>query len=378
MPRALLWPRGESLSGYLTTLDFITRSLPILAVNTATCSQSDGDLLAGDTFCKKINIEETSSIVGDLPPQVEYQGQLLACLNAFCEDYIALPVQTVKTATALASFTGVASIELAKDINEIGSLSLRYPSINFATGYFDGLAIEFTTEKNDLMAFLNGDGDMPQTYMIEEDESSDHNLVHDYFDYQEDNRIIIRGLNYVEEKDYCFAVYPFNYDSSQPGGKLFYNENPVWQCKKVEVVAPDKVEFAGITFAYTIENDLELGWNPPSKGIYSHFEIFYRKASGSGDLNFDFFQAIQDTTQNFYFDNYQRVVLGSDNGVDGNGAPLILSAHSISNLADGYYLIGVLTYFNGGINNVKRSELNNEIYQCYISGSSGVVDCQKI
>lgn len=375
---SLLVQWGEFL-GLLDHFRVYYAKTPHLNVDTSMCAAGGGsDLLSGSTFCKKAPTSSSGLTLTDLVSQTEYQAQLLACLDPSCSESVPLPIRTAKTSAPVASFAGIESLQLASDLADVGSVKLEFTPPDFTGGYFDGLALEYTIHKNDLQTYLNGEGPMPASHMVIEDESADHPLTHDRFDYQNDSAVIVRGLNYSEEKNYCFSLYPFNYDQTLPGGKKFYKENAVWKCEKVEIKAPTVLEFPGVASAYTVDNNLVVSWEAPSGGIYSHFEIFYRKASSSADLSFDFDQAILDTTVNFNNSVYERIFVSREGGIDGNGNLVVLAFYNIDNIAAGYYLVGMGTFYSAGIGQLKRSEQNQEIYQCYVSGLSNVVDCQKI
>lgn len=352
---------------------------PNLTLDTSNCIIGGGDdLLSGNTYCKKVSPEGFSTTVGDLPPQTDYDVKLLVCLDVYCSDYISLTPRTVKTTANLASFTGIQEVRLAGSVSELGSVKLIYPAVNFESGHFDGLAIEFTDQQTNLIAYINGDGPKPTTYQVSESNTPGHDLRHLYFDYDSDSSVTVVGLDYTAEKSYCFSIYPFNYDPSAGDGKVYYDENSVWRCAKVEPIAPKKTEFAGIASAYAKDNQVVLNWTPPSNGVYTHFEVFMKKVGFSGDTSFDFNQAIEDTSVNFDYTNYDRWLLSADDGVDSGGNSIVLNNYNILGLPNGSYLLGVLTYYNAGIANIKRSEVNQSIYRCTIDGTPGIVECDEI
>jgi hypothetical protein len=358
---------------------FYAKTPNLVAFDTTVCYQGNSnDLATGVVFCKKVSIDKNQAVLAHLNPQTEYQVSLAICLDSFCNDYIMMQPKTQETIADLALFNGISSITLARNINELGKLYLNYGAPDFTTGYFDGLAIEFTTNKADILAYVNGVGPKPTTYLIKDEPNVNHDLTHTYFDYTNETQVRINGLDYASKTDYCFAIYPFNYDINATDGRVYYDDGAIWECILVEPIAPTRVEFEGVASAESFENDVRVYWDTPTKGVYSHFEIFYRKASGSGDSVFSFDNAIFDTTVNYDFTSYNRILIDKDGGSDAFGNPIEKTSFEIPNLENGYYLFGINTYFNGGFGNVVRSENNQTVFRCYLDGATLIRDCSEI
>lgn len=331
----------------------------------------NSELNAGQTLCKKTGNFDRSVTLGDLIPQVSYNASLVVCIDSLCTQSIFLPMSTASTTTNPGSVS-LGSVSLASNLEQIGSVFLRYSAIDFSNGYFDGLGIQFTTDSNDLQAWLAGNGPKPTVYFIENSPSADHDLVYENFNYKTDTSIEVSGLNYSAEQTYCFTIFPFNYDSSMPGGKRYFSENSSWQCEVVQSSAPSTSQFTGFKSAKAINNLVELSWDQPSGGMYSHYEVFYRSAASASDTSFSFVQAARDTTVNYDYSTYQRVLLSADSG---SGA---LTSFDLDGLANGFYILGLSTYYNAGVGKVKRSYDGSQLYMCSVTGSGTRVDCDEI
>src|SRR5690606_27587273 len=103
----------------------------------------------------------------------------------------------------------------------------------------------------------------------------------------------------------CFSMYPFVYDAL--GTVVYKNSSASWTCTTTKIVTATKKNFEGIRDAEVSERSIFINWSEPSKGVFSHFEVFYRKAANSSDSTFNFTSAVQATTVNYDFSEYGRV-----------------------------------------------------------------------
>ncbi len=325
-------------------------------------------LAAGNTGCKKVNYDVTSSIITDLASNSEYQVKLLVCIDITCESNVELPILEILAGSQVAGFSGIQSIDLASDIKDIGTISLNYNAPNFSEGFFDGLAVEYTTQKADLLAWVNNPADAakPLTEIITDSSYTGNLLVRD-FNYAVDTRITIEGINYGEPTAYCFTIYPYVYDSL--GNIVYKDQNASWDCTITDIITPDKAQFEGLFGGTTTGYDVNLNWKVPTKGIYSHFEVFYRKANDITDTSFNFDAAIDDTAISYTFNAYERILLSREDGYDIDGVPLIKTNLAVPNIPDGIYIFGILTYVNLG-GTAKRSEYNLNLLICTVDGTS--------
>lgn len=329
--------------------------------------KSSQELLGGQIGCKKASPDLLATDLNDLAINQLYQVQLYICINIECTENVQLSVLQEGTGNLLAGFSGIQNIKLAENLEQLGTVTLVYGTPDFSSGYFDGLAIEMTTEKPELIAWID-DPDLnprPATEIITEDGYSG-NFSHISFDYKEDSTVIVQGIDYSAANNYCFTMYPFVYD--EVGSVVYKDSAASWTCVTTKVGAPTKKEFEGIREAEVSERTIFINWNLPTKGVYSHFEVLYRKATGPADTTFNYDSVIEETTVNYDFSYNGRVLVDKNIGYDVDGNPELATFVALNNMANGYYNIGVLTYANLGY--VIRSEKNIKIFQCYIDGIS--------
>ena len=335
----------------------------------AACAfKSAGELIASEISCKKVSSDLLATDLNDLATNQLFQVKLYVCITLDCSQYVELPILEETTGSQIAGFSGVQDVQLASRLEALGTVRLVYGEPDFSSGYFDGLAVEVTDQKPALLAWLDDPvlNPAPTTYIVTEDAyTGQYKPIP--FDYKEDTFVTVQGIDYSSAKSYCFTMYPFVYDSL--GNVVYKNENAGWSCATTKIITATKAQFEGVREAEVSGRQIFINWNLPTDGVYSHFEVFYKKAVSSADVTFSFDSAIEATTVNYDFSQYERVLVDKDAGYDSDGNPEYATFVSLLNMPTGYYNIGVLSFANMG-DVVARSEKNLKIYQCYVDGTS--------
>ena len=163
------------------------------------------------------------------------------------------------------------------------------------------------------------------------------------------------GIDYLSIAPYCFTLYPYKWDVDG----LIRRESPndIWRCVVPQAEAPTALQFTGITTASAEGSNIQLAWDAPEKGIFSHFEVFYARPG----VSFSWGDAISQAGNNFNYVNYgRRMVPAGTNQVVLDG------------FANGVYIFGVITYYtfvtdSGAV--TIRSETNASIKSCTVDNT---------
>jgi hypothetical protein len=291
--------------------------------------------------CKKYPPSATGAIIANLEQNKDYFFRLMVCQFDDCETYILGDIKPGSTKPLLASFSGIASIRSAANINEVGKMFVTFPLPNFNEGDFDGYHIAYRPNLSVLPEVIN----LP-TYEGE--------IVVEPFDYRTATSITFTGIDYSTDSNYCFSVYPFVY--LYPSGYTAY-ENGTWMCTQAEVTRATLLQFPGLIGAETSGNDLLLTWAEPAVGIFDMYEVYLRKTDGSFS-----FSAARSQLAALDSTNYVTAVVDRSQ-----------LTHRFTNVANGKYRMGVLTYFAyippAGDPLIYRSEDNEGIYTCIVDGT---------
>ena len=358
-------------SGSLSSIDTTT-------CDTLTLEISD----AGGIACKEISASESSVVLSDLTAYTNYNVQLVVCVTEDCSvNYFASSLLCegsspddrchAVTEPSLDSFTGISTVTNASSVSEIGEIYLTYLAPTFEEGYFEGLLVEYTTERSDLLLWLeneaNGKPDSAIINMEVPGYEYTGDLIVDNFDIT-DELITVSGLDYSSEGYHCFSIYPYVYDTE--GNIDFSNYSSltkVWKCTTTSIDAPTVTDFAGFASGSSPKESsyVSLVWTKPSSGVYSHYEIFYRDVADPDDPDFNLTTAIQETTVDFSYTNYDRIFFSSTGG-DGTE----VTNKTTSSLEDGYYIFGIVTYYPGTGSTPIRSEESPNKLLCQVDSSS--------
>lgn len=313
------------------------------------CSSSSVKLDGIDAYCKRVNYDINSTNISGLKKLTNYNFVLVLCLDFSCEssERILMANTTRKTEPALASFSGVTSVTSSAGAEALGKMLLNFQKVNFNNGYFDGFVIELSSDS------VNYSG----STVISHDYAGDL-IVRDY-DYLNATQIVIDNIDYTNSSvPYCFSIYPFIYDAD--GIRETY-ENNIWECATADLsnATPTLTDFTGLNLGIVDGANVTLRWFPPQNGVYTHFEVFYRKTPGA----FAIADAIQETTVDFNFTNYERILFPAEDGASSY-------VKVIENLAPQAYQFGISTYF-ASPTGILRSELNSSVVTCDISAGAG-------
>lgn len=297
-------------------------------------------------FCKKAQFQETGAIISGLLPYSSYQVTIVLCATMAClsTERIQGPVRTITTDPNMPSFNGLKQIKAASRLDDLESLTLTYDPPSFINGYFDGLVLR-------MRRTLDGsDQDVEIT-------ESSSGQFHDSYNFLAVNQLVVRGVSYLSDEPYCFTLFPYKWDSDGVTKRLFPNDT--WKCISPTPEASTSLQFPGLTGGTSTQGLINLNWEAAEIGIFSHYELFWTKTSGSAFIWGD---AIAQAGNNFNFTNYGRQLID----------PSELT-FALDPLPNGTYSFGMITYFsyvtpNGSV--LLRSETNTSILQCVVDSAN--------
>lgn len=304
-------------------------------------------------WCKKADFKTTATPITGLKPYTTYEVVLVLCATTTCTsaERIVSPTKTILTDPSLPTFNGIRGIGTASSIDELGNLYIGFEPPNFTTGYFDGLVLKMrrTTDGSDTAVELT---------------ISSTPAFHTNYNFLTDNQIIVKGVDYLSDQPYCFSLYPFKWNADGITRRE-YNSNVTWKCVTPKPESPTAEQFKGITSGTSEGNAVTINWDLPANGVYSYFEVFYRKQSGQ---QFNWGDAISQAGTNFNFTNYARYLVDGDK-----------TTFTIDGIPNGQYYFGVITFFTyvtADASVVMRSETNTAIKKCTVDNTSPqVLDC---
>ena len=289
--------------------------------------------------CEFVDYNKNTFSLTGLNPNTKYDLMMAVCLTSDClkTKRAVSNLRNHTTTPAIASFTGITSIDTARSLSSLDKLFLNYNLPDFTSGNISGLIVEYygsdSTNPNPIplndSSFVNTSG-----------------LTVDTFDYMTSVQISISGVDPLSAVPYCFLVYPFTYNND--GSKNYSKTGLIPKCQTPAIVGPKAVSFTGVTNATCniSTKDAVIDWTPPNinTGIYNQFEFYFIKDSST--FNFGTATDPLDTT-------YTKVILNNNQ----------TSVH-LTNLTPGAsYKFGVLTLYQS-INGPVRSEFNANIGTC--------------
>jgi hypothetical protein len=300
---------------------------------------------AETVFCKKADFLASSSPITGLIPYETYEVVLVLCATSACtpDQRIIAPTRTIKLDPTSPTFNGVKEITMAQSLSEVGTLFLKFDPPNFATGYFDGLVLKMrrTIDGSDAEVEITS-GTTP-TYFLS-------------YNFLTDNQIIVKGINYLEDEPYCFTLYPYKWDAD--GVTKRESENDIWKCVQPKAESPTSLQFPGLKTGSAEDDNVTLNWDSPSGGIFSHYELFWRKQSGA---SFSWGDALAQAGNAYNYVNYGRILIDPDE-----------NSITLPGFADGTYVFGMITYFtyvtDDGIITL-RSETNGGLRTCRVDSA---------
>lgn len=301
----------------------------------------------GETiYCKRVDFRSVGTPITGLKPYTAYEIALVLCADTDCtpSHRIVAPFRTITTDPTTPNFNGVKAIVTARNLDELGSLFLSYDAPSFATGYFDGLVLKMrrTVDGSDAEVEIT-ENTIP--------------VYHSNYNFLTETEVAVRGVDYLALEPYCFTLYPFKWESNGLAKREFPND--IWKCVNPKPEAATTAQFPGLTGGYAERNAVTLFWDQPKAGVFTHYELFWRKQSGA---NFNWGDAIAQAGNNFDYTNYGRMLITSDK------TNVILDG-----FANGEYSFGIITFFtyvtaDGAV--VLRSETNVGIKKCTIDDTS--------
>lgn len=306
-----------------------------------------------DIYCKKLEYTKSDTMIANLKTSTKYNLILVVCQSIECESgkRILGDTESISTIPKVPSFSGIKTITQAKNINEVGTLYLNFSLPDFDDGFFDGYIIDFKTSS-----------DSAAEYDEITEEDYDGNIGAKEYNYLTDSTIQVEGITY-DGSTHCFNIYPFLYLSDGSKDKTLRGTGK-WKCINPEVVGPTLSQFQGITEARTTGNDVTISWNNPTSGVYTEYEIFYRKKSGA----FLFEEAIQDTTVDYDNEDYERVVINVD--ADSPNTTI----RNLPELAGGgSYKFGMITHYLSADGVIRSEENPSAVFICELEDDEDVI-----
>ena len=305
-------------------------------------------------FCKKASYTSNNSPITGLRPYTDYEVRLVLCATTTCAEgeRITGDIRTIKTDPNNPTFNGINDILMAQNLNEVGNLNIKFDPPSFAAGYFDGLILE-------VRRTLDESGPVVEVTST----TSPYNITYNFLTQ---NQIIVKGVNYLELEPYCFTLYPYKWSADGHDRNL----NPptsgkIWKCVQPKPEAPTSQQFAGLSNGTSDKDAISLTWNASTSGMFSHYELFWRKQSGQ---TFNWGDAIGQAGNSFNYTNYGRML------IDPDATNVVLNG-----FGDGNYNFGIITYYtyvtDAGVV-VMRSETNGNLKNCVINNTAtSPIDC---
>lgn len=307
----------------------------------------------GETiFCKKVDFDKASSPITGLLPYTAYEVVLVLCATTSCgpSERLISPVRTILTDPSSPAFNGVKEVKGAQNLADLGKLYIEFDIPNFATGYFDGLILK-------MRRTVDG-SDSP----VEITEFSTPVSLTAY-NFLTQSRISLAGVDYLAAEPYCFTLYPYKYDND--GVTRRESPNDVWKCIQPNAEAPTIDQFLGLASGRAENNSVYFTWNAPTSGIFSTYELYWRKQSGA---SFTWGDAVV-AANTFDYTNYGVIEIDPDQ-----------NDITLEGFQNGNYAFGILTRYtyiteNGEV--TLRSETNGNILRCTVDDSQAniPIDC---
>lgn len=320
-----------AVNGASNVQNFLNSSLP---VNPFCFGAETGD---NNIFCEFIDFHNINYTLTNLYPNTKYDLILAVCLTADCSKskrVISNQISHITTPN-VASFSGISSIDPAKNILELDKLFLNFNLPDFTSGNISGLIVEYygSDASNPSPIPLNN-SDIPNT----------SGLVVESFDFMNDTTITISGVDPSAAVPYCFLVYPYTHNND--GTKNIFKSGLNPRCLVPSISGPKLSAFSGIinTSCYIGDKGAVIDWNRPTSGIFDQFEFYYTV----NNPIFSFGSAIDPNNP-----AYHRILLDSTQ----------TTIHLTNLIPGSNYKFGVLTRYQS-IDGIVRSEFNTSIGTC--------------
>jgi Fibronectin type III domain len=306
------------------------------------------ELANTNIMCEYAEFNKSSRILTGLTPNSKYDLILVVCLTTDCSasKRVSSAVRSHTTTPNLASFSGITSIDIAKNLSQLDKLFLNYNAPDFNSGNISGFIVEYygSDTNNPAPVQLNQIGTSVIDGIVTNDPPNTSGLLVDDFDYLENLTISVSGVDPTSILPYCFLVYPFTYNND--GSKNLFKSGLTPRCQVPNIVGPRIESFPGLanTTCATADREAILSWSAPSgSGVFNNYEFYYAKNQPS----FSFGSAIT------LAGGYNRIIVNSAQ----------TSVHLTDLEPGAEYKFGVLTRYQS-INGVIRSEFNANIGTC--------------
>jgi hypothetical protein len=297
-------------------------------------------------FCKKADFLASSSPITGLLPYNTYEVVLVLCATSACtpDQQIIGPVRTVTLDPTSPTFNGAKELTMAQTLSDVVCIYINFDPPNFTRVFFDGIILKLRRTFDGSVAVV-------------EITTSTNPTNHLPYNFISDNQIIIKGINYLEEEPFCFTLYPYKWDSD--GVTKRESPNGIWKCISPKAEAPTSQQFVGLKTGSTDLDAVTVNWDTPNGGIFSHYELFWRKQSGAA---FSWGDALAQAGNSYNYTNYGRILIDQDE-----------NSITMPGFADGTYIFGMITYFtyvtDDGVITM-RSETNGGLRTCRVDSAA--------
>lgn len=266
--------------------DQLTNERLVVLNNVNNSNQMDGHF--------SVDASETSRRIGGLSIGAWYQFKVALCRTEACPVDEMSPsaalmsnMKAIRVMPTLANFGGINSIESPQSYFNIDEVTLHYDPPVISVGYATDLDFYCVNPANHLQQIKFNGTNAIMGSGINSCNGLNLASVIDSSNITTERKVVVEGLVINGRNQFCFAASPVITGYGAP------IELPVEQrivrCAFPEVLTPNLQQFTGLTtttgcsFA---QNNLNLSWQLPTGGVYSHFSIFYREKSAGTPFSF--------------------------------------------------------------------------------------------
>lgn len=300
--------------------------------------------------CLLSESDKSEALITGLKSGSTYFFKFVICTSVGCDSNhrkVSATKYTSKILPTIAQFNGITSINAAKNINSIDQVDLNFikPDISNGGVYGDYKIYWGTTPEN-------------TNNLINSDDTTFSILPYDPLTT---NKISIRGTRVGST--YCFKLLPFLQDTTS-GLPIFGNQTIVAKCITPTLQSPSRSDFPGfINTSQACDNGnkkITLKWKPPSIGIFSKYEIFYKSVAIDQENSFSLASSTRNGT------DYNKISLAAnDLIIDPDSGDI---TYTLYNFTNGYfYNFGILTMYQPAGSDALYSEVNVNTITCSIT-----------
>jgi hypothetical protein len=277
--------------------------------------------------CKKVAFDQLNTTITGLSPNTAYDAKLVICGENSCSATnssggaarmeLSFPT-SITTTPSLAGFDGINSIALNTELSNIGSVNLNFTKPNLTSGYAEEYVV----------TVRRGSGSGPFEPLEEED------LTLDTYNLETATKVVVRGLKFGENDDYCFRLQikvGNNLDTNgaskcvNVSGNSLYKITGSNQESNLNFLPPssstEPKEFAGLLKALIPDpsgadqsnETIRLVWVKPIAGFYYSYDFYTSSGVVNPNTLFDssfksltldtfYTESLLDSNQRFEFD----------------------------------------------------------------------------